>query len=1005
MSGLTRYVLARPLTAIMAVLCLIVFGASSILNTRMEITPEMNTPMLIVRTMYAGANPEDIDELVSQKIEDSAGALSGIKTITSTSAENMSMVMIQYQYSTDINEAYDDLKKKIDAVTPELPQGADAPVIIEMSSAATADFTMTVRADGQENQYSYVKQNVVPEFEKISTVAEVNIAGGSEDYIKIELKPEIMTQYHLSASSIASDVAAAGTAIPSGAADVGHRQLSISTRLNFDTEESLKKIPLTAAGKHIIYLGDVADIYTTHAGEGSIAHHDGEDTVSVTITKQQSATADEVSREVIKTIGRLTQNNQKLQIAVVNDSADDVHASVLSVAETLILAVAISMIVIWLFFGDLKASAIVGSSIPFSILAALIMMKGMDFSLNMLTMAALTMGVGMMVDNSIVVLESCFRVTEVEKKKGFTEYFKIAMEGTGVVASSVLGSTLTTCVVFIPLAMLSGMAGQLFKPLGYTIVFCMAASLISSITIVPLCYMLYKPEERERAPLSKPIIRFQEIYRRLMKRLLPKKKIVMTFCVGLLVFSFFLASKLDVELMSADDQGQVGITVQMVPGLKTAQRSERLSTVEKAIADYPELKSYISSMGESDTEGSIIAYLKDDRKTKTKDVVELWKKELAVIPDCKIDVEENNMVSGANMDTSNYEVILKSTDYDELKKASDKVVQSLMEDERLTRVHSTLENAAPVIEVSVDAVKAKLAGIAPSMVGASIYQATNGTTATTIAVNGEDVDVKVQYPEGVFQNIDQVKNMVLTVGNGSYVGLSDIADVHFEDSPASITRENKEYTVTISGDYTEAAGKKLSASIDKECVKPLLGSMVSIGSSMAMDMQTDELTSMVSAILTAVFLIFVVLVSQFQSLRYAVMVMLTIPFSLIGAFGLMYVTGSPIGMVTILGFLMLVGTVVNAGILYVDTVTNYRTTMSLDAALIEGGATRLRPILMTTLTTILSMIPMALALGSSGQMIQGLAIVNIGGLTASTVLSLLMLPVYYKIMTKKQIRI
>lgn len=1001
MNGLTKYVLTRPLTAIMAILCLIVFGASSILSTRMEITPEMNMPMLIVRTVYAGANPEDIDELVSQKIEGSVGDLSGIKTVTSTSSENMSMVMIQYQYSTNINEAYDDLKKKIDTVTPELPQGASAPVIIEMGSAATADFTMTVRAAGQENQYSYVNQNIVPEFEKISTVAEVNIAGGSEDYIKVELKPELMSQYHLSASSIASDVADAGATIPSGAADVGRRQLSISTRLNFDTEESLKKIPLTAAGKNIIYLGDVADIYTTHEGEGSIAHHNGEDTVSVTITKQQSATADEVSKEVRKTIDRLIKNNPELQITVVNDSADDVHASVRSVAETLILAVVISMIVIWLFFGDLKASVIVGSSIPFSILAALILMKRMDFSLNMLTMAALTMGVGMMVDNSIVVLESCFRVTEEEKKKGFTEYFKIALEGTGVVASSVFGSTLTTCVVFIPLAMLSGMAGQLFRPLGYTIVFCMAASLISSITIVPLCYMLYKPEERERAPLSRPIVRLQGLYRSLMKKLLPQKKSVMTFCVGLLAFSFFLAKRLDVELMSADDQGQVAVTVQMIPGLKTAQKSEQLSTVEAAIADYPELDAYISSMGERDTEGSIIAYLKDDRKTKTKDVVKLWKKELSVIPDCKVDVEEKNMASSTNTDASSYEVILKSTDYDKLKETSGKVVQALMGEERVTRVHSTMENAAPVIEASVDAVKAKLAGIAPSMVGASIYQATNGRTATTIAVNGEDVDVKVQYPEGVFQNIDQVKNMVLTIGNGSYVGLSDIADVHFEDSPASIKRENKEYAVTISADYTEAAGKNASAEINEECVKPLLGAMVSIGSSRAMDMQKDELTGMLKAILTAVFLIFVVLVSQFQSIRYAVMVMLTIPFSLIGAFGFMYVTGSPIGMVTILGFLMLVGTVVNAGILYVDTVTSYRMKMSLDEALIEGGATRLRPILMTTLTTILSMIPMALALGSSGQMIQGLAIVNIGGLTASTVLSLLMLPVYYKIMTKK----
>ncbi|WP_125143380.1 efflux RND transporter permease subunit [Clostridium transplantifaecale] len=1001
MTGLTKYVLKRPLTAIMAVLCLVVFGFSSVMNTKTEITPEMNMPMLIIRTVYSGANPEDVDELVSKKIEDAVGALSGVKNVTSTSSESMSMVMVQYDYGQDIDEAYDDLKKKVDAAVSELPAGANEPVIIEMDSSSQADITLSVSNEARDNQYSYVNNEIVPELEKISNVAEVSIAGGSEDYVKIEIIPDAMAQYHLSLQSISADIAAASVTMPGGSVEMGRKELSLSTRLDFETEETLKNIPLTAAGQNVVYLGDVANIYTTYDEEGSIAHYDGHDTVSVMLTKQQSSTAAELSAAVTDVVESLTASDPDLEIVIVNDSADDVRDSIMSVAETLVLAVIISMIVIWLFFGDLKASAIVGSSIPFSILAALILMKCMDFSLNLITMAALTMGVGMMVDNSIVVLESCFRVSE-EKDKGLLGYTQAALEGTGIVGMSVFGSTLTTCVVFLPLAFLGGMAGQMFKPLGFTICFCMAASLISAITIVPLCYMLYRPKEKRKAPFSHPINRLQQEYRRVMKRILPKRKTVMVLCVLFLVFSFLLASKLGIQLISSDDQGQVLITVQMQPGLKTAEQARILNTVEEQIAGYEELESYITSMGENDSEASVVAYLMAGRKTKTRDVVKLWDRQLSETPDCNITVEENTQTASMNMDMDSYELILQGTDYEELKSASSEIVKELMKREELTRVHSTLENSAPVLAVSVDAVKAKAAGISPATIGASVYEATNGAVPTTLTVNGNDVDVKVRYPKEIYRTVDQIKTMVLTLPGGSYISLNAVADVHFEDSPASISRKNKQYQVTITGDYAETAGQTDVSVLNREAVLPHMTSGVSMGSSMAAEMQGDELSSLVSAVMTAIFLIFVVLVSQFESIRYAVMVMLTIPFSLIGSFGLMYLTGCDLGMVSILGFLMLVGTVVNAGILYVDTVSQYRLTMDLDTALIEAGATRLRPILMTTLTTIVSMVPMALALGNSGQMIQGLAIVNIGGLTASTLLSLLMLPVYYSIMSKKK---
>ena len=1003
MNQLTKLVLKRPITIIMCLLCLVVFGVSSVTNARQELTPEMNMPILIIMTTYPGAQPKDVDELISKKIEDAVGSLSSIKKVSSTSSENNSIVTLQYEYGTDLDKAYDDLKKKIDEVSVNLPDDSRTPVVMELDMSSSSDIALVVNGGDNENQYDYVKQVIVPEFEKLSDVAEVSVAGGSENYIKVELNPEKMQQYKITMSSIANDISSSDVKMPGGLIEIGRKKAAISSRLKFDTEDSLKNIPLTVPGNNIVYLGDIAAINTTSDKEGSIARYNGEMTVSLSISKQQSSTAAELSKEVESTIKTLKAANPGLDIQIVNDSSKDIRASLISIAETVILGIIISMIVIWLFFGDIKASLIVGSSIPVSILTALIMMKFMDFSLNMLTLAALSMGVGMMVDNSIVVMESCFRVTS-QEKKNFIDYFQDALKGTGIVSSSVLGSTLTTCVVFLPLAFLNGMAGQLFKPLGFTIVFCMGASLVSAITVVPLCYLIYKPKER-LAPLATPIKKLQSLYRNLLRFILPKKKTVMAVSLLLLFGSFLLASQLNVSLITADDQGQIAITVDMVPGIKTAQADEVLKKVESSFSDYKELDSYITSYGGSGVStgnaASIIVYLKENRKVSTKHAVDIFKEKLSHVSDCKITVKENSYAD-MNGSSDSYELILKSTDYDQLKNTSEQIVTKLMDRTELTQIHSTLENAAPVVEVAVDPVKAKAKGISPSSIGHSVYQAINGVTAKTIEVDGDDVDVKVQYPEEEFKSVDQIRNMTLSLTNGGFAAINDVAELSFVDSPASITRENKQYTATITGDYTSTAGKNTKSIINREIVIPNLSPLVSQGTSTVDEQTTEELTSLLSAIILAVFLVFVVMAAQFESPRFSFMVMTTIPFSLIGAFGLMFLTNCELSMVAMLGFLMLIGTVVNSGILYVDTVNQYKENMSLEEAMIEAGATRLRPILMTTLTTVLSMIPMALALGHSGKMMQGLAVVNIGGLVASTVLSLLMLPVYYSLMSKKE---
>ncbi|MGL5437361.1 MAG: efflux RND transporter permease subunit [Lachnospiraceae bacterium] len=1000
--GITKFALKRPVTTFLAILCLIVFGYQAITDSKLELSPDMDMSMLIVYTSYSGASPEDINDLITKPIEEKVNTLSGLDSISSTSSEGTSMIMLSYEYGTDMDEAYDDLKKKVDEVEHDLPDDSNSPIIIEINSNSGSSISMVVDYPGKENLYDYVNNDIVPEFEKISTVAEVTTSGGASEYVRVDLNEEKMDQYGVTLSSIASDIEAATIAYPAGTALVGSQELSVSTRMKYDELELLQEIPISTGTDDTVYLIDVASVYTTTKDNASIARYNGNDTISVNITKQQSATAMEVSDSVKEVIDTLHRSDANLEITIIDDEAESIKNSLWSVVETLLMAIGLSMIILWLFFGDLKASLIVGSSIPVSVLVALILMKQMDISLNVITLCALTLGVGMMVDNSIVVLESCFRVTA-ERPSGFVEYMKDALEGTDLVFQSILGGTLTTCVVFLPLAQLTGMTGQLFGPLGYTIVFCLGASLLSAISIVPLCYVVYRPTEHAKAPLSKPVTKLQDSYRAAMRVILPKKKTVMGISIILLIISFRIAGELGMELMASDDEGEVEISVEMRPGILNSDINEVLKGIEEIIIQHEDIDSYMTTAGSggmmSRGDASITAYLKDERKMSTNEVAKQWENDLADITNANVTVDVSGSMSMMSSFGENYEVILRGANYDEVVRIADKIVNDLMEREEVTQVHSDAENDSPVIEITVDAVRATAAGLTASEIGNAVYQAVSGMEATEIEINGENVSVMVEYPKGSYESLDQIKNIVLSTKRGGKVQLTDVADVGFQDSPASIEREDKQYVVTVTAEYTAIATGETAGILDNEVVKPNLSETVTTGMNSTMKTMVEEFTALAGAIALAIFLVFVVMAAQFESLKFSFMVMVTIPFSLIGSFGLLWLTDCKISMVSLIGFMMLIGTVVNSGILYVETVNQYRDTMDRDTALIEAGATRLRPILMTTMTTVISMIPMAMALGNSGAMTQGLAVVNIGGLTASTILSLLMLPVFYTIIS------
>lgn len=1005
--GLTRTVLKRPVTTLIVVLCLIVFGFTSVTTNKLELMSALEMPMLIINAIYPGASPEDVEALVVKPIEDEVGVLSGVETITSTSSENYGLIILSYEYGTNLDDAYNDLKKKLDVLAPSLPEDVDTPTIIELDINAMTSLTFAVNNDTVSNLYNYVDNTIVPQIEKLGCVANVAVSGGQAEYIRVELIPEKMAQYRMNMASLATALASADFTMPLGSTIVGGRELSVSSGNDYNTMQLLKSIPITLGNGNIIYMEDIANIYVALEEQTSIGRYNGSDTISVGVNKNQDSTDIEVSNEVMKVLDEMQEEDPNLHVEIINDSSLLIRQSIETVMQTMVTAVIVAMVIIFIFLGDIKASLIVGTSIPISILSTLIAVKLAGFSLNIITLGSMVVGIGMMVDNSIVVLESCFRCSD--KDGGFLGARKAALEGAGVVFQSVLGGTLTTCVVFLPLAFMKGLSGQLFKPLGFSLVFGMTASLLSAISIVPLCYAFYRPKEKEQAPVSRLMVKVQDSYRVLIRKLLNHKAMVMLTSVGLLALSLFLATQIGMELMPMTDDGIIAISMDVQPGLTIENINAVAVRAEEYVSADEDVESYLVSYGGSGlsmTGGNgltLTAYLKDDRSRETSEVLKEWEREMFTWTDCVVSLSEQSSLGSMEMLASDeIEIILLSTDYDILKDVSDGIVEQLRAREDTAHIHSTLDNDAPLVKLSIDPVRATAEGISPAQAAGQVYMMLSGTEARTMNVNGNDVSVMVEYPKDEYDTIDELQGIVVYSTTGKSVALSDIADIRFEDSPSAITKTDKQYQVTISGSLNDMATESSLDEIQETIVDPYLNSDVKLHENTITAMMNEEFGSLYYAIGYAVFLVFVVMAAQFESPKFSIMVMTTIPFAVIGSFGLLWLVNVKYSMPTLFGFMILVGTVVNNGILYVDTVNQYRETMDLDTALVEAGATRLRPILMTTLTTIVALVPLGLGIGQAGQMMQGLALVDMGGLIASTVLALLMLPVYYKVMEGKK---
>lgn len=794
MSKLTKTVLQRPIATLVIVVSLLLFGIGSVMGMELQLIPDMDMPVMLVTTVYPQAGPEEVERLVTEEIEDGCGTLSGLDSVDSWSQENMSMVMFSFEYGTDMDEVFIDMQEALERVKASLPENAEEPVIIAVDMNAQPVMTLSVSADEDVDVLNYVRETVQPELEKLSDVAKIEISGGESEYICVELMPELMQQYKLNVSSVATAVSGANYTLPIGSADYGSQKLNISSATEYKTPEEIGTIPITTPSGNVIRLADVAYVHYAVTEAESYSRYNNGDNVSISITKVQSASAVELSQNVTRVIEELNARTPEVAITAVYDSSETIVDAIRSIAKTLLLGVVITMAVLLLFFGDLKGSLIVGSSMPISLLITFMLMNFMGFTLNMLTMGALVIGIGMMVDNSIVVIDMCFR-----KREEGLSFVEAAYEATRQVMASIAASTITTVVVYLPLTAMEGISGQLFKQLGYTIVFALLSSLVSAVTLVPLCFSRYQPVEKKQLWMNRLVEKVGDKYAALLEKVLHKKLVVALSAILILGISIALFRFVNVELMPQTDEGQVAVTIAFRPGMKLDVMDEKVREIEAFVEKSPYISDYSTRVDEASAEGTVEAYVAKECKLATQQIVDEWIKLLKDYEDsCEITVEASSSLGMSILGGSNtYEVALESRNLEDLKEACRQVTDAVSKVPGVISASDSLADAATKAEIVVDPIRAAAAGLTPELASGMIYSMMSGQDVMDVLINDREYTVTVEYPKNEYPTMNEVAGIILTNSAGVAVPLSDIAQIVYTDSPTAIVRQDGMYAASV----------------------------------------------------------------------------------------------------------------------------------------------------------------------------------------------------------------
>ncbi len=993
---------------ILLYILVVVFGFYSFQNLPLALMPSMEVPAAVVYATYPGAGPEDIEQQVTKKLEGAVAGLSGLDTLQSTSSENMAMLVIQFTNNTDMDQAMTDLRDKVAQVKSQLPDDASDPTVMSIDIDSMPVVSVALRGNDLASLQSIAEDEIQPALERLDGVASVDISGGYEQEIAVHTDSSRLKGYNLTISSIGQQLGADNIAIPGGDLDNGSQTLAVRTDGEYSSIDDVKNALISLPAGGTVRLSQIADVSMQPKDQDAISKVDGEECIILSVNKQSGSNTAQIAELAKAEFDSLLKSNDSLQWNIVMDQSDYINMTVDNAIQNIWMGVLFAAIVLFLFLRDLGATLAVTIAMPCCILFTFLIMNVLGITLNMMSLGGITLGVGMIVDNSIVVLENIFTY----RADGY-DRMDACTKGTGEVIGAVIASTLTTVAVFLPIALSGGMAGMMFKEFCITIVALLLSSLIISVTLVPLlCYFLLgstkqksvKPQGSGATPITeKPLSR---AYRSSLNFLITHRWAGIALTVVICIVSVLSVSQAGMELIPEMDEGQVSVTVSMPNGSTmedTAAIEDRIAAI--AVDTIPELEQIYYSTGSStsimssSSGASVTISLVDldQRDRSSADIAKQLRHDLQDIAGCELTVSTSSTMSMST--DSDISVELTGDDYDQLAETADDLANRISALPDAINVESSAGEQTPRVAVKINRENASRFGLSATAIGGLVRGELTGSTATTLRMNGEEYDVTVAGDKDVATSLDALRSMQIPTMTGGTVPLSMVADVYTELSPQSIVRKNQKETVTITGESESGDSNAIKAAVDDIVAKYELPDGVEVGEGDTAASQIAETTgTLMLALAVAIMLVYFILATQFNSFSLPIAIMLILPIGLLGSMILLWPTGNHVSMVALLGVIILAGTVVNSSIVLIDyTLQRRQRGEDKNTAILNACPRRVRPVLMTAMTTILGLVPMVCSSGEGSEMMKPMGVVMMTGMVISTIATLFITPVYYSL--------
>lgn len=1008
----------RPIMTSLFFLGIVIFGLFSLSKLPVDLYPDVDTNRIMVLTSYIGASASDIENNVTRPLENTLNSVSNLKHISSRSAEDISMITLEFEYGNDIDVLTNDVRDKLDMISSFLPDDAETPIIFKFSSDMIPIMLLSVEAkESMPALYKILDDNLANPIARIPGVGSVSISGAPKREVQVYCDPLKLEAYNLSIEQISNVIGVENRNIPGGNIDIGNETYSLRIEGEFKDPSELGDIVVGSIGGTSIFLKDVARVVDTIEERAQETFNNGDRGAVIIVQKQSGANSVNISKLVLENLPRIQRSlPSDIKVGVIVDTSDNILNTIDSLAETVVYALIFVVLVVFLFLGRWRATIIISITIPLSLIASFIYLAISGNTINVISLSSLSIAIGMVVDDAIVVLENIS--THIERG---SEPKAAAVHGTNEVAISVVASTLTMIAVFFPLTLVSGITGVMFKQLGWMMCAIMFVSTLAALSLTPmLCSLMLKKETSNSklyilffTPIEKVLNTLDMWYGALLNWSVRHRSIVVLLCLVFFVASIFIGTNIGTEFFPSQDNSRIVVNLELPVGSRKEMAYDVTSRLNKEWMEKykDEIKVTSFTIGQADAENSYASMMKNgshivnfnirvvdpaDRKRSLAEICDLMREDLKHYPEfSKANVILGGSKSGiSGQATADFEIY----GYDMA--LTDSVAADL--EERLLAVKGVSEvtisrdDYQPEYQVDFDREKLAIHGLNLSVAGEYVRNRVNGALASKYREDGDEYDIKVRYAPEFRTSIEHIENITIYDSQQRPVRVKELGKVVERFTAPTIERKDRERINTVSAVISGAALSDVVAKGLDIINEMELPNGVSIQIAGSYEDQQDSFNELGTLAILIVILVYIVMAAQFESLTYPFIIMFSLPFAFSGVVMGLYLTNNTLSVMSLLGAIMLIGIVVKNGIVLIDYIILCRERgLAVIASVVAAGKSRLRPVLMTTATTILGMVPMAVSTGEGSEMWRPMAIAVIGGLTVSTILTLVLIPTLY----------